>query len=474
MDLTTTKKDVVLLDDLPATKDAFGAHERIALSIRDLVTTETGGKAIALVGSWGGGKSTVINLLKNAPQHGNDKSDELAIFVFDAWAHEGDPLRRTFLEKLIAFLTNRGLVNPNKWDKKLKELSRSFVETETETTPHLTTHGVIGAISILIGTVGLAMISAGIVSCSWNVVGFFLAAAPFVIFCYGWITSKWKSSDEMLRYFVNKQKETNKTSTIETPEPTSVEFQSWFCEIAAEALTENHRILLVVDNLDRVDPSDALKLWSAMRTFVDFSGIETPTWMPKLWVLAAFDENGIKHLWEKADNESLAATFLEKTFQIRFRIPAPLLSDWRKFLTTQLEKAFPKGTEDEFYKISRIYGVLKADKRAPTPRDMKVFVNQIGAAYRTSPPEDIPLPHIALYSLLIETKSGSCKGVARKRTITASYWTRFGETFGCPVLQYAERTSCSRYYYVNRLKRLLPRGNLKYWNIMLVKTGLAT
>ena len=236
------------------------------------------------------------------------------------------------------------------------------------------------------------MISAGIVSCSWNVVGFFLAAAPFVIFGYGWITSKWKSSDEMLRYFVNKQKETNKTSTIETPEPTSVEFQSWFCEIAAEALTENHRILLVVDNLDRVDPSDALKLWSAMRTFVDFSGIETPTWMPKLWVLAAFDENGIKHLWEKADNESLAATFLEKTFQIRFRIPAPLLSDWRKFLTTRLEKAFPKGTEDEFYKISRIYGVLKADKRAPTPRDMKVFVNQIGAAYRTSPPEDIPLP----------------------------------------------------------------------------------
>ena len=68
--------------------------------------------------------STVINLLKNAPQHGNDKSDELAIFVFDAWAHEGDPLRRTFLEKLIAFLTNRGWVNPNKWDKKLKELSR--------------------------------------------------------------------------------------------------------------------------------------------------------------------------------------------------------------------------------------------------------------------------------------------------------------------------------------------------------------
>ena len=86
----------------------------------------------------------------------------------------------------------------------------------------------------------------------------------------------------MLRFFVNKQRETTKTTTIETPEPTSVEFQSWFREAAAEALTGNRRILVVVDNLDRVAPDDALKLWSAMRTFVDLSGIASPAWMSNL------------------------------------------------------------------------------------------------------------------------------------------------------------------------------------------------
>jgi predicted KAP-like P-loop ATPase len=89
-------KDVVLLDDLPAKVDAFGAHARIAQSIRELIATEPGGKAIALVGSWGGGKSTVINLLRAGEE---SKADGLAVFVFDAWVHEGDPLRRTFLEK---------------------------------------------------------------------------------------------------------------------------------------------------------------------------------------------------------------------------------------------------------------------------------------------------------------------------------------------------------------------------------------
>jgi hypothetical protein len=395
-------KTVVLLDDLPANEDAFGAHKRIAQSIRELITTENGGKAIALVGSWGGGKSTVINLLRPREKTEND---DLAVFVFDAWVHEGDPLRRTFLEKFITFLTDRRWIATPKWQRKLKELSRRYVETETETTPQLTVPGVVCAISILVGTIGLAMVSAGIDRLAWNIVGFVLTAIPFAVLFFGWRIAISKNSEEVLRYFVNKQRETNKTSTIETPDPTSVEFQSWFCGLAAEALSGDRKILLVIDNLDRVHPEDALKLWSAMRTFVDFSGIETPGWLSKLWVLAAFDERGIKRLWENGGNNSLATTFLEKTFQIRFRIPSPILSDWREFLTHQLKRGFPKATADDCYKISRIYEILKVAKTPPTPREMKVFVNQVGSIYRTAPQEDIPLPHMSLYAALVDRET---------------------------------------------------------------------
>ena len=37
----------ILLEDLPATSDAFGSHEPVARAIADMVRAETGGKAIA-------------------------------------------------------------------------------------------------------------------------------------------------------------------------------------------------------------------------------------------------------------------------------------------------------------------------------------------------------------------------------------------------------------------------------------------
>ena len=47
-----------LLDDLPADRDEFGSHQRVANAIAELVRNEEGGKAIALIGPWGSGKST--------------------------------------------------------------------------------------------------------------------------------------------------------------------------------------------------------------------------------------------------------------------------------------------------------------------------------------------------------------------------------------------------------------------------------
>ena len=85
-----------LLTDLPADKDAFGAHERVARAIADVVRTEDGGRTIGLEGGWGAGKSTVVKLLEQELAGDADS----AAWIFDAWAHEGDPLRRSFLEGL--------------------------------------------------------------------------------------------------------------------------------------------------------------------------------------------------------------------------------------------------------------------------------------------------------------------------------------------------------------------------------------
>ena len=57
----------------------------------------------------------------------------------------------------------------------------------------------------------------------------------------------------------------SRTLVTQTPDPTSVEFESIFRDLLDEALEpENRKLLIVVDNLDRVEPSDALSIWSTL------------------------------------------------------------------------------------------------------------------------------------------------------------------------------------------------------------------
>ena len=86
------------LSDKPTVDDKFGSHSRIAKSISRLVKNESGGKSIALKGNWGSGKSSIISMVEK------NLDNDILLFKFNAWIHEGDSLRRRFLEKLIDFL----------------------------------------------------------------------------------------------------------------------------------------------------------------------------------------------------------------------------------------------------------------------------------------------------------------------------------------------------------------------------------
>ena len=57
------------------------------------------GLTIGLEGEWGSGKSTVVKLLQEKLKE--NKSNRTFVFYIDAWEHEGDHLRRVFLETLI-------------------------------------------------------------------------------------------------------------------------------------------------------------------------------------------------------------------------------------------------------------------------------------------------------------------------------------------------------------------------------------
>lgn len=130
---------VRLLPDLPTKHDAFGPHELLANAIAELIETEDGGKAIALEGGWGSGKSSVVEMLKDRLEGDQTESATTCVHVFDAWSHEGDPLRRVFLEDLTSFCTSRfDSATKDYWDGRRKsEITGRTRETAQQTIPVL-------------------------------------------------------------------------------------------------------------------------------------------------------------------------------------------------------------------------------------------------------------------------------------------------------------------------------------------------
>lgn len=445
------------LSDDPVGEDELGPHKAVAQAITDVVLNEKGGKAIALTGSWGSGKSTVVQLIKDK-LHRTSNPDATKVFEFDAWGHEGDPLRRIFLEKLIDKASKEfKWVHKDTWKKEKDKLSKQQKTTNSASWPVPTFPAIALAITIFISAAAIALINQR-TEAPWY--AWFAALCPVIVLVilgigmFGEarlsksqdksessnITGNNKNKRSRFAVGVNQTGTTTWTETTETPGPTSIEFQDKYHDLLEEALAqhENRKLLIVVDNLDRVDPYDALNIWATMRTFLEFNDQKEEEWQKRVWLLVPYDPSALNKLWisysnndiglfddalpllNNFDNEQdttesnieneLVTAFTEKTFQITFHLPPPVLTKTHDYLESQFKIAFPwHNNSDEFHKIYRIFIVKEVpEDRSVVPRDIKIFINRIVSIYRQIG-EEVPLPVQALYAAIAK---GSWRGEA--------------------------------------------------------------
>ena len=125
-------KDEARSDDSSENK----THENIADNLYKLITDAENDSDfnIGLEGSWGSGKSTIISILKNKFQN----QQKIFYFYFDAWQHEGDPLRRIFLEELAKQLKEKVSKRSTEEEKKLEELSKRISNRQKTVTTKTT------------------------------------------------------------------------------------------------------------------------------------------------------------------------------------------------------------------------------------------------------------------------------------------------------------------------------------------------
>lgn len=294
----------------------------------------------------------------------------------------------------------------------------------TNTVPQLTRFGKLLGLSVFTIPLGLLLTSSALkqnitidptLPPAWRfilelTVGLAFTFAPIFILAFKWlITSTTQFDEDVARGWAllfNKSITEERTETLKTADPTSIEFEDIFKELMNEALLDpTKRAILVLDNLDRVDPSDALSIWSTLQTFLRHTYYETPVWFNKLWVLILYDPRGIRLLWDRDQRPTeINSSFLDKSFQIRFRISHPTLSYWHSYLVQRLKEALPHHTETEFHAVYQVlslstFGAVKWK----TIRGLKLFVNQIGSIHRQWN-DAFPLSHMAYYVLISDFK----------------------------------------------------------------------
>lgn len=423
-----SNNDFYFLPDGPVTKDEFGSHRAVADSIASKIETADSGITIGLEGTWGSGKSSVILMLQERWKG----RDDIQVFAFDAWAHQGDPLKRAFLEELISNLQDDSNKKESWLTKRPDECGQEYEKCERcekkmqcrpdiirqelrlrhehnviESEPTITNWGKLFAVCTLAMPIGVALLAAAPKLGSYYFwIGTSLAASPLIVIML-YIIWHWrkKAGSGLLAEFVGKTKEVTKYTTHRGVDPTSIEFREYYWEVLRLALeTKKRKLVIVVDNLDRVESETALATWGTMHTFLESHNSQEDEIAKRIWLIVPYDPTSIIKLWgddsdERGKPTGLAQRFKEKTFQVRYRVPQPLTSRWEDYFKKRLAEAFPgqePDTHHSIYHIFRIQALPAYKRQLPTPREMKLFINRM-VALAHQHFRDVSLEEIALY-----------------------------------------------------------------------------
>jgi hypothetical protein len=417
--LSSFMADGHILERTPSSEDELQCHKPLAAAIASLIRSATGGKAIALLGGWGTGKSTVVNLLKGDLEAATESDTKnTRVLVFDAWAHQGDPLRRSFLTWIFDQLSREEWVNRSTLEPDFKKTVGLCETVKTTTRKSVSIWGG------LIGIYGVLAVAAGSVLPKWDPskpreTGPFLwingviASLAILLPALAWLSNRpharfWReefwtkyrdpNTQSFYQLLIKDSGEEKTIETNRTLDPTSTEFRKFFGDVCSACLgvDKNRRLVVVIDNLDRVDPTDALSMWGTMRVFFEFDDGKGNEWADNFWLVVPFDPTALLRLWQGED-ESLVAAFVDKTFDVVYRVPPPTLTRRKDFFKRKLSEALPALAPADCDVIYRM--VDRFRDQVVSPREIKLFVNRLVTLHLQWKSKGIDCAVLALYVL---------------------------------------------------------------------------
>lgn len=400
---------IQLLSNEPCREDAFEghSHQNIAEQIVRIIKDDADRHIIGIEGGWGSGKSNLISLVNKGlngdtvyDKDFNHKASAFPFFVYDAWGHQVDYQRRAILEELTHDLTlEKKILGKEKWKTRLQELLAKRRKTTTKEVPRLGVGFIVSIILTILTPLVVFLI--GLVPDNLWWLKVIVALLPYFT-GIGYAIQNRKNSlkeheqectwqnilSELILVYKDQIKENETYTTISEKEPSSAEFKKWMDEVDTDLKVLNKHLVIVFDNMDRLPAQKVESLWSSIHSFFSDKTYDN------IKVLIPFDRQHVQMAFKNEDTEgeSYGNDFINKTFDVVFRVPPPIMTGWQQYMADMWKKAFGEDAQLHI-SVTQIYDALSKNH---TPRKIIAFINEV-ATVKMIMGSDIPDKYIALF-----------------------------------------------------------------------------
>jgi len=344
------------LKDAPAGKETKGFfdfyHKNVAPALRTIIESDTCVHTVGLFGRWGTGKSTIIKLLKE------DGVNDSKIVEFDCWKYEKDSLRRQLLLQIAKDLG----IGRKKIEKLEKELYFSISETLEEKTSVSWAHLRKVVLISLAFLIPIGLINWQLFPDLANQWKLWVGSTFSLILAIGFLVEKVLGDD--LKKIIMISPVTSSRTQLSSPE----QFERSFVEILKATDSKSKKVVIVIDNLDRVDSKVATEILATLKTFLEIDHEQLNG--KRVVFLVPCDFEAIK---KAAPSAELADEFLRKIFNIVVWTPEFIDTDIRSFIREQIEQT---GDISKLLNDEDVILVIES-AFANGPREVKQFINNL-------------------------------------------------------------------------------------------------
>lgn len=409
-----------ILIDEPSGEDEFHGkgHQRTAEALARAITGFRGNdRAIGLDGPWGSGKSTVVEIARRKLEaEGAKDGVSYHFFNFDIWQSQGSSFRRSFLEHFLDW----SRANFPKKDAQIENIEHKVKgkvrQVQSNNKSMLDWWGISVVLFIPFAPLYYFWAKSAFDTAQKDDTSFVLSA-PFIFLTLfiaaALFKALWRCFEDWdgarksrVRHFLAryrealsqtllisaKQYENQKvTQYIRETDPNDFEFQSTLREILSVVQAETSRVILVLDNIDRLPKKEIDEYWAQVRAVFSNGPLnERSGGANSVTAIVPYHRHLIEEGHEeKAGAQDASITSLArreifaKTFDEILTISPPVMSNSREFFLKKIRRALPNITDsDELFRVYLIFNrMLQKDSGNATPRQIIAFINELAGMY---------------------------------------------------------------------------------------------